>query len=82
IENEDYYTMLLLYKGVLPEAEALKKLQPGAGSLSNATTGYALGVYYLLKGSQEKARALWQEVLDGSQWSSFGFIAAEKELAQ
>lgn len=79
IENEDYYTMLLLYKGNLTEADALQKLRPEAGSLSNATTGYALGLYFLLKGDADRARGLWKEVLGGSQWSSFGYIAAERE---
>ena len=79
IENEDYYTQLLLYKGALTDEEVQAKLNPEAGSLSNATTGYALGIYYLLMGSPGKARDLWKQVLAGSQWSSFGFIAAEKE---
>ncbi len=79
IENEDYYTLLLLYKGSLPESDVLTRLKPEAGTLSNATTGYALGVYYLLKGNREMAGTLWEQVLAGNQWSSFGFIAAESE---
>lgn len=79
IENEDYYTLLLLYKGVLSEDQVMPRLAPEAGSLSNATTGYALGVYYLLGGREAKAREAWKQVLEGSQWASFGFIAAEKE---
>jgi tetratricopeptide (TPR) repeat protein len=79
IENEDYYTLLLLYKGVLKEEEVLARLHPEAGTLSNATTGYALGVYYLLKGHADQAKELWKQVLGGTQWSSFGFIAAEGE---
>jgi tetratricopeptide (TPR) repeat protein len=79
IENEEYYTLLLLYKGVLKEEEALAKLRPEAGSLSNATTGYGLGIYYLLNGSRPRAEEFWSQVLAGSQWSSFGYIAAEVE---
>jgi tetratricopeptide (TPR) repeat protein len=79
IENEDYYTLLLLYKGMLKEQEVLEKLRPEAGSLSNATMGYGMGMYYLLNGSRPRAAELWKEVLGGSQWSSFGFIAAESE---
>ena len=79
IENEEYYTLLLLFKGTLKEADALAKLRPEAGSLSNATTGYGLGIYYLLNGARPRAEELWAQVLGGSQWSSFGFIAAERE---
>jgi tetratricopeptide (TPR) repeat protein len=79
IENEDYYALLMLYRGVLSEAAVIEKLQPAAGVLSNATTGYALGVYHLLKGDKGKANGLWKQVLDGSQWGSFGFIASEAE---
>jgi tetratricopeptide (TPR) repeat protein len=79
IENEDYHALLMLYRGVLTEATVLEKLQPSAGGLSNATTGYALGVYYLLKGDEARSRALWNKVLEGGQWGSFGYIAAEKE---
>jgi tetratricopeptide (TPR) repeat protein len=79
IENEDYYTLLLLYKGALKEEEALVKLRPEAGSLSNATTGYGLGIYYLLNGDRPRAEERWSQVLAGSQWSSFGYIAAEME---
>jgi uncharacterized membrane protein HdeD (DUF308 family) len=63
----------------LPESDVLTRLKPEAGTLSNATTGYALGVYYLLKGNREMAGTLWEQVLAGNQWSSFGFIAAESE---
>jgi tetratricopeptide (TPR) repeat protein len=79
IENEDYYALLMLYRGVLIEATVLEKLQPSAGGLSNATTGYALGVYYLLKGDRERSGALWKQVLEGRQWASFGYIASEAE---
>jgi hypothetical protein len=41
--------------------------------------GYGMGMYYLLNGSRPRAAELWKEVLGGSQWSSFGFIAAESE---
>lgn len=79
IENEDYYALLMLYRGVLTESAVLEKLQPSAGSLSNATAGYALGVYYLLTGNEVRARDLWKQVLEGRQWGSFGYISAEKE---
>jgi tetratricopeptide (TPR) repeat protein len=79
IENEEYYEMLLLYKGVLREDQLMDKLKSSGGSRENATLGYAMGMYFQLKNQPEKSKALYKEVLSGNQWSSFGFIAAEKE---
>ena len=79
IENEEYYEMLLLYKGVLKEEQLLDKLKSAGGGLNNATLGYAMGMYFQLNNQPEKAKGLFKEVLSGNQWSSFGFIAAEKE---
>jgi len=79
IENEDYYEMLLLYKGVLREDQLMDKLKSSGGGQSNATLGYAMGMYFQLKKQPELAKTLYKDVLSGNQWSSFGFIAAEKE---
>jgi tetratricopeptide (TPR) repeat protein len=79
IENEEYYEMLLLYKGVLREDQLMDKLNSSGGSRENATLGYAMGMYFQLKNQPEKAKSMFKEVLSGNQWSSFGFIAAEKE---
>ncbi|MGL6268262.1 MAG: tetratricopeptide repeat protein [Chitinophagaceae bacterium] len=79
IENEEYYEMLLLYKGILKEEQLIDKLQSSGGGQNNATLGYSMGVYFQLMNQPEKAKGLFKEVLSGNQWSSFGFIAAEKE---
>lgn len=78
IENHDYFDILLMYKNG-NESKLLGKTQ-NQETLSNATLGYALGTYYLLKGDREKAKQLFEKVVAGKQWSSFGFIAAEVEL--
>ena len=80
IENHDYYDVLVLYKGG-DENKLLAKTQ-NQETLSNATLGYALGSYYQLKGNKDKAKELFQKVVAGKQWSSFGYIAAEAELAR
>jgi tetratricopeptide (TPR) repeat protein len=80
IENSDYADILNMYKtGNENEIEEKVKNQE---TLSNATLGFALGNYYLLKGKKEKAKELFEKVVAGNQWSSFGFIAAENELAK
>jgi tetratricopeptide (TPR) repeat protein len=78
IENHDYFDILLMYKS--GNDNKLAEKTKNQETLSNATLGYALGVYYLLKGDREKAKQLFEKVVAGKQWSSFGFIAAEVEL--
>ena len=80
IENHDYYTILAMYK-TNNEAKLLEKTQ-SQQTLSNATLGFALGAYYQIKGEKDKAKELFQKVVAGNQWSSFGYIAAEAELAK
>ena len=80
IENHDYFDILLMYKSK-QEGKLLEKTQ-NQGTLSNATLGFALGSYYQFKGKPDKAKELFEKVVAGKQWSSFGFIAAETELAR
>lgn len=78
IENKDYLEILLMYKND-DESSLLAKTNTQE-TLSNATLGYGLGNYYLEKGNRKKAKEIFQKVYSGPQWSSFGYIAAEKEL--
>lgn len=80
IENEDYYTLIKLYKGKTSPDELLKKLGDGSNSLSNATLGYGLGNWYLIAGNRAKAMETFRRITSGNQWASFGYIAAEAEL--
>ena len=80
IENHDYYNILLTYK-TNDESKLAEKTQHQE-TLSNATLGYALGTYYQLKGEANKAKEVFEKVVAGKQWSSFGYIAAEAELAK
>lgn len=80
IENKDYLRILLLYKQQI-DPSALKQELFGTGSsLSNASMGFGLGNYYLLNGDEKEARLIFEKILSGDQWDSFGFIAAEAEL--
>lgn len=78
IENNDYRDILLMYRR--NNEKNLVEKTNSQQSLGSATLGYALGNYYLLKGQKEKAREIFQSVVKGNQWASFGYIAAEKEL--
>ena len=80
IENRDYYDILLMYQSG-DDSKLVEKTQ-NQQTVSNATLGYALGTYYQLKGDKGKAKELFEKVVAGNQWSSFGYIAAETELAK
>ncbi|HWN88457.1 MAG TPA: tetratricopeptide repeat protein [Chitinophagaceae bacterium] len=80
IENRDYYDILLMYKSG-DDGKLVEKTQHQQ-TISNATLSFALGTYYQLKGDKGKARELFEKVVAGNQWSSFGYIAAESELAK
>jgi tetratricopeptide (TPR) repeat protein len=81
IENADYYKMLLIYKGKLDPVAVWQEMNEHAGSLSNATLGYAIGNWFLYNGKREQAEGVLHQVTaSANQWASFGYIAAEAEL--
>lgn len=82
IENGDYYKLIRVYKGQLDPANLWLEISQRTNSLSNATLGYGLGNWYLYNGQRADAEKVFRQVTAGSQWSSFGYIAAEAELKQ
>jgi hypothetical protein len=78
IENTAYHRLLLLYKGELtPEA-----LLEGRTGLEFSTLGYGVANWYLYNGLDRQARTLFERIVEGDQWTAFGHIAAEAELAR
>ncbi len=78
IENHAYLRRVLMYKGELKPDDLLSERD--ARPLDVATQGYGVGNWYLYNGDTEKARAIFQRVVDGPYWPAFGHIAAEAEL--
>jgi len=78
-ENGSYHDLLLMYKGEI-EAETLWGGQEDA--LGSATVGYGVANWHLYNGRTDEAVAALEQVLQTGQWASFGFIAAEAELAR
>jgi tetratricopeptide (TPR) repeat protein len=80
IENDGYYKLVLMYKGLLESdtllAETLKQGE-SAGSLSVL---YGIANWHLYNGRRDKAVDLLRQMTAGQQWTSFGFIAAEADL--
>jgi tetratricopeptide (TPR) repeat protein len=80
VENADYYRLVKLYQGKLGPADLLGEEGKDADTLSNATVGYGVGNWHLYGGRREEALRMFRRVTAGSQWASFGYIAAEAEL--
>jgi tetratricopeptide (TPR) repeat protein len=79
IENEGYLDLLLLHKGVKKAADFEKAITK-MDALADATLGFGLGIYYRLNQQEPEAQRIFKTITAGSQWSSFGFIAAEAAL--
>jgi len=79
IENVAYHKLLLMYDGdIAPEELA----QQDVTTTDGATILYGIGNWYFYNGEPEKAWPLWQRIIDANNWSAFGAIAAESELAR
>ena len=80
IENFDYHRLLQAFArgGAFEDGDD----GPDTLNLSGATVGYGLAAYDLVEGREEEAHAAYREILEGSQWAAFGYIAAEAELAR
>jgi tetratricopeptide (TPR) repeat protein len=82
IENEDYLKLIKLNRGDERPENLLSTIQGDANTLGSASLGYGIGNYFLYNGDREKAMAVFRKIVEGSQWSSFGYIAAEVDLAR
>ena len=79
VDNTSYFNRLLMYKG---EKSPEELRGPRDDPTELATYGYGVGNWYLVNGDEERARAVFREVVAGTQWPAFGFIAAEADLAR
>jgi tetratricopeptide (TPR) repeat protein len=79
IENAEYHQLLLMYRGMRTPEQLLADAGEGSGG---SATRYGVGAWYLVNGRPDEAESLWTSVLEGPDWPSFGFLAAEAELAR
>lgn len=79
IENQSYYELCKLYKGLLP-IDSL--LQTETGSPSNDAIAYGLANWHFYNGEKEKAEKIMTDLVESTSWSSFGYIAAESDLIE
>ena len=82
-----YLQLVRFYQGKMgPEAaQAPKPKGPedSEGELAYNTTSFGLGNWYLYQGHDEgKAKAIFQSVVQGEAWNSWGFIGSEVMLGK
>ncbi|MEM7518139.1 MAG: tetratricopeptide repeat protein [Planctomycetota bacterium] len=87
IENQDYLTLVRLFRQEIPPEEVLQ----GSG-LQFATLGFGVAQYHLGRTAIEFERAtqaetvdpndIYLRILDESPWAAFGHLAAEAELSR
>ena len=80
-----YLRLLRFYRGVLSESEVLPPKPAGPadieGELSFNTVSYGVGNWHLYNGDDPaRAQRLFQSVVKGYAWNSWGFIGSELEL--
>lgn len=78
-ENTSYWRALLFYKGAKNVEQALDNPN-NANAI--ATLGYAVAVFHRLEGRTERACELLQRIVNEENWSAFGLIGAETDLAR
>jgi len=79
IENGSYFALCLLYKGERTVEDVLKAA--GEGPAGSAVR-YGVSAWHLYNGREAEARKLWDSLVAGPDWPSFGHIGAEVELAK
>lgn len=81
IENGTYHRLLLMYKGELTPADLLGS--GAASSLDNVTAAYGVANWHLYNGRAAEAERILRDIVSKrAQWPSFGYLAAEAELAR
>jgi len=79
LENHTYHKLDLFYKGELSEAEISEGID--LEDSADAATAYGLANWYYYNGETDKAKAMLEKMLNAKAWGSFGYIAAEADLA-
>jgi len=78
IENAAYYNLLLFYKGILTEEGVIGEDVLG----SSEAALYGIANWYFYNGNVEKAKSMFNQIVEQGNWSGFGYIAAEADLSR
>lgn len=78
IENGSYHQLLLMYRGERTPEEVLTAAGEGPGG---SAVRYGVSAWHFISGRRADASSLWASILEGTDWPSFGYLAAEAEVA-
>ncbi len=78
IENDSYHMLLLYYKGELNDND----LDANTSGTSKDAAHYGIAHWHQYNDQSETAVAMYKYLVDNGNWASFGYIAAEAELAR
>ena len=79
VDSVAYHKVLLMFEGEIAPEELVRQ---DANTTDGTTILYGVGDWYYISGQTERALPLWRRVLDGNQSFSFGYVAAEAEVAR
>jgi len=78
-ENTSYHRLCLFYKGLLSRKALLGDSED---SPAGAAVVYGVANWHLYNGEAARAEEMLRALLTTSNWSAFGYIAAEADLAR
>jgi tetratricopeptide (TPR) repeat protein len=81
IENQSYYRLVKLYKTGIPAQVVDSILGAGVTNPSDASFAYGVANWVLYNGDTTRAVRAYEQLRSGGSWASFGYIAAEADLA-
>jgi tetratricopeptide (TPR) repeat protein len=80
IENDGYYKLVLMYKGLVDSDTLLAETLKNSESAGTHSVVYGIGNWHLYNGRRVKGVELLRRLSSSNQWTSFGVIAAEADL--
>lgn len=78
IENTEYHQLLRMFQGERTPEDMLASAGEDSGG---SATRYGVSAWFLVNGRHDQAESLWKSILEGTDWPSFGHLAAEAEVA-
>jgi len=79
IENAEYHQLLRMFQGERTPEDLLTAAGEDSGG---SATRYGVSAWHLVNGRRDEAESLWKAILEGPDWPSFGYLAAEAEVAR
>ena len=80
IENDGYYKLALMYKGLVDSEALLAETMRQPSSPGSLSILYGLANWHQYNGQAQTAVELIKQIVSSDQWTSFGYIAAEADL--